>query len=220
MRRSDQELVRNCLQGDESAWEDFIRSHQRRIFSLSYRFTRCRSEAEDLTQDVFVRVYKTLNSYRGEAGGLSCWLIRVARNLLIDRYREARRLVRFDPIRETVLSVNDTHAPNPLQCLARNETGMRVHAALRRLSPENRNVIVLRELDGLALHEVAAILHVPLGTVKSRLSRGRRELARILRHHANWRTAEPFAKNGRVRDVAGPRRRRAKECVDDTVSLA
>ncbi len=185
---SDQELVRNCLQGDESAWEHFIRSHRRRIYSLSYRFTRCRSEAEDLTQDVFVRIYQTLNSYRGESGGLSNWLIRVARNLLIDRYREARRMVRFDPIRETELSINDTHAPNPLQCLASDETGARVHTALHRLSPENRNVIVLRELDGLALHEVAAILHIPLGTVKSRLIRGRRELGRILRRPANRRT--------------------------------
>lgn len=180
MNRLDQEMASNCLQGNETAWEDFVRSHERRIYSMSYRFTRCRAEAEDLTQDVFVRAYQTLNSYRWETGSLSGWLMRVARNLLIDRYRKACRNVRFDPILETSLSVNDPRAINPLQCLARDEAGVMVRAALRRLPPDTRNVIVLHDLEGLALYEVAALLHIPLGTAKSRMIRGRRELARIL----------------------------------------
>lgn len=161
MNRLDQEMVGDCLQGNETAWEHFVRSHQRRIYSLSYHFTRCRAEAEDLTQDVFVRAYQTLSSYRGEAGSLSGWLMRVARNLCIDHYRRACLKVRFDPIRETELPVSDPRAPNPLQCFAREEAAAMVQAALRRLSPGNRNVIVLHDLEGLAFYEVAAILRIP-----------------------------------------------------------
>ncbi len=177
----DREMVRGCLSGNEGAWEDFLRSHERRVFRMSYRFTRCRAEAEDLTQDVFLRAYQTLKSYRGEAGSLSGWLMRVARNLLIDRYRRRRRDPSFDPIGETVITRSDPHAADPLHCLARNETETAVHAALRRLPPDTRNVIVLHDLEGLALHEVAVALRIPEGTVKSRMIRGRRMLARILR---------------------------------------
>ena len=204
----DREMVRNCLQGNENAWEGFIRCYERRIFSMSYRFTRCRAEAEDLTQDVFVRAYQTLSSYRAETGSLSGWLMSVAHNLLVDRYRQTRRIVRFEPIRETEFSLKDPRAPNPLQCFTKKETAVMVHAALQRLSRDSRNVIVLHDLEGLALCEVAAILHIPLGTVKSRMIRGRRELAHILRIPAgrrerparsisrNWR--RPVMSSGRV----------------------
>jgi len=180
----EREMVMNCLQGNENAWEGFIRCYQRRIFGMSYRFTRCRAEAEDLTQDVFVRAYQTLSSYRTETGSLSGWIMRVARNMLVDRYRQARWRVRFNPIRETALSVEDPCAPNPLQCFAKKETATTVRTALRRLSPDCRDVIVLHHFERLPLCDVAAILHIPVGTVKSRMSRGRRELAQILRRPA------------------------------------
>jgi len=180
LNRSDKEVASGCLKGNESAWEDFIRSHRRRIYSMSYRFTRCSAEAEDLTQDVLVRIYQTLYSYRADTGTLSGWVMRVAHNLLIDRHRQARRNVRFSPILETELAIKDPRAPNPLQRIARDETAAIVHSALQRLSPAERNAVVLHDLNGLALCEVAAILDTPVGTVKSRVSRGRRELARIL----------------------------------------
>jgi len=180
MNSLDQEVVRNCLQGDENAWKNLIRSNERRIHGMSYRFTRSRTEADDLTQDVFLRAYQTLNSFRAETGSLSGWLIHIARNLLIDHYRKARRSVPCDPIQETELPVDDRHALSPLQSFAQNETKRMVRAALRRLPPGNRRVIELHDLEGLALDEVAALLRIPLGTVKSRMIRGRRELARIL----------------------------------------
>ncbi len=180
MNSLDQELVGNCLQGNEAAWEDFVRYYRRRIYSLSYRFARCRAEAEDLTQDVFVRAYQTLNSYRGESGSLNGWIMRIAHNLLIDRYRRTRKGVHLHPIQETELTLNDRHTPNPLQCLAQSETESTVREALRRLPPDTRVVIVLHDLEGHALNDVAAILHIPEGTVKSRMIRGRRALARFL----------------------------------------
>ncbi len=187
INRLNQEMVSNCLQGNENAWEEFIRSHERRIYSMSYRFTRCRAEAEDMTQDVFIRVFQTLNTYRAETCNLGGWLMRVARNLLIDRYRKARREMRLGPIGETEVSADDSRASNPLESLARHETTVMVHAALQKLSADCQKVIVLHDLKGLDFCDVAAILRVPVGTVKSRVFRGRRELARILRGPADRR---------------------------------
>jgi len=180
MNLIDRELVRHCLQGDEIAWEDFVRSHALRIYNLSYRFTKCSADAEDLTQDVFVQVYQTLNSFHAETGCLSGWLLRVARNLLIDRYRGARRSARYCLTEELEDTIEDARASNPLQQLERNEAAAVLHEALQTLPPDTRHVIVLRYLEGMALHEVATFLHVPLGTVKSRMIRGHRQLARIL----------------------------------------
>ncbi len=181
MNSPDYEMVRNCLMGDENAWEDLVRSNKRRIHSMGYHSTRCRAEADDLTQDVFLRAYQTLGSFRADTGSLSGWLAQIARNLLIDRYRKARRNVPRDAIREAGVCSDDSQVPNPLQCLARSETETMVRAALLKLPPGNRSVIVLHDLVGLALQEVAAMLRIPLGTVKSRMIRGRRELARTLR---------------------------------------
>ncbi len=188
MNAADQEMIRSCLEGSENAWEEFIRTHAHHIFTMSYRFTRRREEAEELTQDVLVRACQTLSSYRGEAGSLCGWIMRVARNLIIDHYRRTCREVRCDPIPETALAISDPRAPDPLQCLARAEIAAVVHAALQRLSPVIREVVVLHNLEGMALHEVAAALHIPQGTVKSRLNRGHRELARIIRGPGAIRT--------------------------------
>ena len=188
MKTGEQELVRHCLQGNENAWVDFVRSHSTRIYNLSYRFTRCRSEAEDVTQDVFVRVHQTLNSYRAETGSLSGWLSRVARNLLIDRYRKAHKRRQFLLVQEPVHLMEDCRASNPLQYLVRAEASEVLHKALLQLPPNTRRVVMLHDLDGMALHEIARVLHIPLGTVKSRMIRGRRELAQILRQSSNlWR---------------------------------
>src|SRR5215475_5259199 len=85
------QLVQQCLQGDGSAWEELVRQHNRRVFNICYRFTGNRTEAEDLTQDVFLRIYKTLGSYRAIHGGFATWMTSVTRNLLIDHYRRTKR---------------------------------------------------------------------------------------------------------------------------------
>jgi len=207
MNSLDQELVDSCLQGNEQAWADFVHCHAHRIYALSYRFTRCGAEAEDVTQEVFVRAYLTLNRYRSEIGSLSGWLTHVARNLLIDRYRRTRRQKQFQPIREPELTVPDPHALNPLQRLAQDEAAIWVHTALQSLSPNTRSVIVLHDLEGLALDEVAAVLHIPLGTVKSRLIRGRRELARILRCPADEGHRSDRCGTGNIHEPSRARRR-------------
>ena len=87
----DAQLVQQCLQGDGLAWEELVRRHTRRIYNICYRFTGNGAEAEDLSQDVFLRVYKTLGSYRSAYGGFATWMTSVTRNLLIDHYRRTKR---------------------------------------------------------------------------------------------------------------------------------
>jgi len=183
----DRQLVDRCLAGDAAAWEEVVRLHSRRIYNLCYRFTGRPQDAEDLAQDVFVRLFRNLGSYRAEVGSLSTWLTTLTRNLLIDHYRRGRADRMTDPI-ETVTPEGDV-APLPVPAKGRaadhavwgREVQEQVQRALLRLSPELREAVILRDLQDLDYKEIAAVLRLPEGTVKSRINRGRIELARILR---------------------------------------
>jgi RNA polymerase sigma-70 factor (ECF subfamily) len=87
----DEKLVERCLQGDDAAWEAIVGSHGKRIYNLSYRYTNRRDEAEDLTQDIFIKVYQNLKSFRADVGSLQNWILKIGRNLIIDHYRQTRR---------------------------------------------------------------------------------------------------------------------------------
>ncbi|MCL6480524.1 MAG: sigma-70 family RNA polymerase sigma factor [Firmicutes bacterium] len=178
----DVQLVQRCLRGDGSAWEELVRRHTRRIYNLCYRFTGNAHEAEDLTQEVFLRVYRTLGSYRALHGGFATWVTSVTRNLLIDHYRRSRRDRQTDSLEESLLVIEqkESSAPRPDQFAARGELSEQVQRALQKLSPELREAVVLRDLQGLEYKEIQEVLQVPEGTVKSRINRGRIELARLL----------------------------------------
>jgi len=179
----DAQLVERCLQGDEGAWEDLVRAHTRRVYAICYRFTGRDSEAQDLTQEVFLRVFKSVKSFRAGEGCFTVWLSRLTRNLLIDNYRRGKMDRATDSI-ETQLAVLDGRTGPDGRAdamLAGREASEMLQAALARLSPELRETVILRDLEELEYREVADVLGVPEGTVKSRLNRGRAELARILR---------------------------------------
>lgn len=178
----DSTLVERCLNGDDAAWEDMVKTHTRRVYALCYRFTGKDSEAQDLTQEVFLRVFRTLKTFRAGEGSFVVWLTRVTRNLLIDHYRRTRLERATDSI-EDQLPVLEGHATSARTegMLAGREASEILQGALARLSPELRETVILRDIEELEYKEVAEVLHVPEGTVKSRLNRGRAELARILR---------------------------------------
>jgi RNA polymerase sigma factor (sigma-70 family) len=178
----DAQLVQQCLQGDGSAWEELVRRHTRRIFNLCYRFTGNGTEAEDLSQEVFLRVYKTLGSYRSAYGGFATWMTSVTRNLLIDHYRRTKRDRITDSLEDTmpVVENKESAGRRPDQQLLLGELSSQVHTALTKLSPELREAVILRDLQQLEYNEIRQVLDVPEGTVKSRINRGRIELARIL----------------------------------------
>lgn len=179
----DLSLVERCLRGDEAAWEEMVRLHTRRVYGLCYRFTSSDSEAQDLTQEVFLRVYRSLKSFRSNEGSLATWLTRVTRNLLIDHYRRTRQDRVTDSI-EDQLPVLEESVPalaRPDGMVAGREATEILQAALQKLSPELRESVILRDLQGMEYREISTVLRIPEGTVKSRLNRGRTELAKVLR---------------------------------------
>lgn len=178
----DAQLVQQCLQGDGSAWEELVRRHTRRIFNICYRFTGNSTEAEDLSQEVFLRVYRTLASYRSAYGGFATWMTSVTRNLLIDHYRRTKRDRITDSLDDKMAIVENKESAGrrPDQQALLGELSGQVQAALTRLSPELREAVILRDLQQLEYAEIRQVLEVPEGTVKSRINRGRIELARIL----------------------------------------
>src|SRR5271163_2321831 len=180
---ADAQLVERCLAGHDAAWEDLVKLHTRRVYSICYRFTNSDAEAQDLTQDVFLRVFKNLKSFRAGEGLFVVWLTRLTRNLLIDHYRRTRMDRATESIEEqgAALEENTAMISRTDGMLAGREASELLQAALQKLSPELRETVILRDLEELEYREIAQILNVPEGTVKSRLNRGRAELARVLR---------------------------------------
>jgi RNA polymerase sigma-70 factor (ECF subfamily) len=179
---NDRGLVERCAGGDTAAWEELVRTHTRRVYSLCYRFTNSDAEAQDLTQDVFLRIFKTIKSFRAEEGSFTTWMARLTRNLLIDNYRRKRQDRMTDSLEPQlpVLQEQLASSSRPDGLVAGREAKERLHAGLQKLSPELRETLILRDLEELEYREIAEILRIPEGTVKSRLNRARTELARIL----------------------------------------
>jgi RNA polymerase sigma-70 factor (ECF subfamily) len=179
----DLQLVEQCMAGNEAAWEELVRVYTRRVYSVCYRFTGTNSEAQDLTQEVFLRVFRTLKTFRAGEGSFAVWLNRLTRNLLIDHYRRTRQDRSTDSLEDQLPSIEQstTLTSRTDGLLAGREASELLQAALQKLSPELREAVILRDIEELEYREIAQVLSVPEGTVKSRLNRGRAELARILR---------------------------------------
>jgi len=179
----DLELIERCLNGEEAAWEDLVKVHTRRVYSICFRFTSSNQEAQDLSQEVFLRVFRSLKSFRAGEGTFTVWLGRLTRNLLIDHYRRTRLDRSTDSIEDAlpVLEEKTSISARADGLLAGREASEALQAALQKLSPDLRETVILRDLEELEYREIAQVLNVPEGTVKSRLNRGRAELARVLR---------------------------------------
>ncbi len=182
-------MVQACLSGDAAAWEEIVRLHTRRIYNLCYRFTGSADQADDLTQEVFIKVYRTLASYDLEKGSFVTWLTTLTRNLLVDNFRKSKLQRMSDSLdatpdtQEEGLPLSEQLAdegPSPESRIESRETKELVQQALTRLSPELREAVILRDLQDMDYRDIAAVLKVPEGTVKSRINRGRTELARLL----------------------------------------
>jgi RNA polymerase sigma-70 factor (ECF subfamily) len=182
-------LIRRCVTGDAAAWEEIVQRFNRRIFNICYRFTGSPDDAEDLTQEVFIKVYRTLSSYDVEKGAFQTWVTTMTRNLLVDHFRKSKLERATDSLEEPTTAESDSLSlsdqiedlgPTPDQRLLTRETQELVQKALQKLSPELRESVILRDLQDMDYREIALALKVPEGTVKSRINRGRTELARLL----------------------------------------
>jgi RNA polymerase sigma-70 factor, ECF subfamily len=189
---SDTELIERCLRKENSAWELVVARFRRKVFHIAYKFTGKHDEAEDLTQEIFLKVFKSLDKFNRDAD-FSTWLSSVARNYCIDRYRAGKRerevlvedLVAFD--------LAPASSGNPHRALEDQDRRTFLRKGLDLLPDKLREAVVLRDLQGLSYQEMAERLVLPEGTVKSRINRGREELARLL-----LRAQQP-SRRGRVR---------------------
>jgi RNA polymerase sigma-70 factor (ECF subfamily) len=182
-------LVRQCMAGDQHAWQQLVATQHRRIYAICYRFTGSASDSEDLTQDVFLKLYRNLASFDTQKGSFQTWITTLARNLLVDHFRRTRLDRASDSLDTTFDGEPDgpTMAdrladPRPSQehHVAGMELKVRIQQALKELSPELREAVILRDLEDMDYKDIAEVLRIPEGTVKSRISRGRGELARLL----------------------------------------
>jgi RNA polymerase sigma-70 factor (ECF subfamily) len=174
-------LIEQCLSGDQVAWEQIVRQHWRKVFNVAYKFVGRHDEAEDLTQDIFLKIFKALNTFDRRAN-FQTWIISISRNLCIDHYRSVRKE------RQTIARDVDTGDLQPASTdrtpyAAAEHQDLRVllRQALQTLAPTLRTAVVLRDLQELSYQEIADRLDLPEGTVKSRINRGRLELARQLK---------------------------------------
>ncbi len=182
-------LVRRSVGGDAAAWEEIVQRYHRRIYNVCYRFAGDADNAQDLTQEVFIKMYRTLNSYDAGKGAFMTWVTTITRNLLVDHFRKTKGDRITDSLdsapseREDAQPLSERIADRgqlPDAQVQSRETREMVHAALQKLSPELREAVILRDLQDMDYREIATALRVPEGTVKSRINRGRAELARLL----------------------------------------
>ncbi len=181
-------LVRRCADGDAQAWAELVAGQQRRVYALCYRFTNSAHDAEDLTQDVFIKVYGNLRSFDGAKGSFQTWITTLTRNLLVDHFRRSRQQRATDSMDAGWDQGGDAMPAEPIvdprttpyQHAVQNQLERMVQSALAKVSPELREAVILRDLQDMDYKEIAEVLAIPQGTVKSRISRGRAELARLL----------------------------------------
>jgi RNA polymerase sigma-70 factor, ECF subfamily len=182
-------LVRRCVAGDTAAWEDIVRQFNRRIYNLCYRFAGSPDDAQDLTQEVFIKIYRTLGSFDNSKASFVTWVTTVTRNLLVDHFRKGKYDRMTDSLDAPLGDEEDGLAlgsqiqdkgQTPDERFQSRETKEMVHRGLQKLSPELREAVILRDLQDMDYREISQILKIPEGTVKSRINRGRTELARLL----------------------------------------
>ncbi|ADW70250.1 RNA polymerase, sigma-24 subunit, ECF subfamily [Granulicella tundricola MP5ACTX9] len=182
-------LVRQCMAGDQRAWHLMLTSQQKRVYGICYRFSGNQTDAEDMTQDVFLKIYRNLGSFDPDKGSFQTWITTMTRNMLVDQFRRTKLERATDSM--DVSATGEEDGPTQLERLPdtrpsqeQNYAGLELKAkiqdALSKLSPELREAVILRDLEDMDYKEIALVLKIPEGTVKSRISRGRAELARML----------------------------------------
>ncbi|MBZ5555845.1 MAG: RNA polymerase sigma factor [Acidobacteriia bacterium] len=174
-------LIRRCLSGDQAAWDQIVRTYWRKVFNVAYKFVGKHDEAEDLTQDIFLKIFKSLSTFDRRAN-FQTWLISISRNLCIDHYRSVRKE------RETIdrdVDANEltpaSKEPGPVAALEQRDRVALLRQALSALPETLRTAVLMRDIQELSYQEIATALRLPEGTVKSRINRGRTELARQIR---------------------------------------
>ena len=188
MERQEQQWVDAARQGDQSAFEQLVKLYEKRVLALTTRMCKNPADAEEAAQEAFLSAWQGLPFFRGDAS-FSTWLYRLASNACVDLLRrEGRRQSAAGPSlndEEVQLEVPDT-APSPQEQAERSELRQQIEAGLQALTPDHRQVLILREMHQLSYDEIAQTLELDVGTVKSRISRGRKQLRNFLLRSGNF----------------------------------
>jgi RNA polymerase sigma-70 factor (ECF subfamily) len=184
-------LIEQCLSGDQAAWDTIVRQNWRKVFNVAYKFVGKHDEAEDLTQDIFLKIFKALATFDRRAN-FQTWIISISRNLCIDHYRSVRKE------RQTIareVDAGDLQPPSaergPHAVAEHQDLRAMLRQGLEALPATLRTAVVLRDLQELSYQEIADRLNLPEGTVKSRINRGRIELAHQLRRLQDKQPVRP-----------------------------
>ena len=189
------ELIERCLAGDERAWDRIVTQHWRKVFNVAYKFVGRHDMAEDLAQEIFLKIFKALGTFDRRAN-FQTWLVSVSRNLCIDHYRSVRKERELvDRSIDAEDASPTSREPDPLDALERNDRRILLHRALAQLPETLRTAVLLRDIQEQSYRDIARQLGLPEGTVKSRINRGRHELARQIRRL----TSEAEREAGRTR---------------------
>ena len=189
------ELIERCLAGDERAWDRIVTRHWRKVFNVAYKFVGRHDMAEDLAQEIFLKIFKALGTFDRRAN-FQTWLVSVSRNLCIDHYRSVRKERELvDRSIDAEDASPTSREPDPLDALERNDRRILLHRALAQLPETLRTAVLLRDIQEQSYRDIARQLGLPEGTVKSRINRGRHELARQIRRL----TSEAEREAGRIR---------------------
>ena len=185
MSADDQRLIAECLRGRTAAFGELVRRYQDRLYNTVYRLLDNAEDAQDVVQEAFLHAYQALGAFKGDALFFT-WLYRIAFNTAVSLKRKQRAVLRVEAGRAETGSAGEpldgSEESQPGHALERAEQERRVQDALNRLSPDHRAVLVMKDMEGLKYEEMAKILDVPVGTIRSRLHRARLELRELLEH--------------------------------------
>ncbi len=175
------EILYQCRRGNPLAWEALVRRYQGKIYGMAFYYLKNSHEAQDVTQDIFIRIYKGLKGFRGGSDELVPWMLSVARNCCIDRIRRLKTHKKYHSAQsDTDTEAAAVNSDNPEEEIHAQQRKQLLYEALDQFNEQNREIILLKEIQGLKITDVAQILSLPIGTIKTRLMRARIELAKII----------------------------------------
>ena len=183
----EKHILARARRGELPAFEELVRRHEKRVYAVALRSSGSPEDAEDITQEVFLRAWRSIEEFRGDSG-FSTWLFRITMNLCVDHARHKHAQPQTQPLvmgeEESERQLPDT-APTPEEHLDNSELGRELAAALDEVSEEHRRIVLLRDVSGMSYTEIAEVLEISEGTVKSRLSRARIALRKVLLRRGN-----------------------------------
>lgn len=174
-------LIQRCKANDVLAWEALVKSFQQRVYSMALYMLRDKHEAQDATQETFIKVYRELKRFDGDGTSFPAWALTITRNNCLDRIRQRKTAIESNRDHDTDMEEVLDDSPFPERVYRLNEWGQLIYRALQRMSPEYKELIILKEIQGLQINEIAAMLATSEGTVKSRSNRAKLQLAKVIR---------------------------------------